>query len=125
MQRGQQLEDVLTARQALHAQRTLTGRGKAKIDVQVLGDACREVQTYEPRARQHQCVVVPRVELVEPRVDVTAYRRHDEVGTPICITVDFQTIEDDDTVTVRDRDTMDQKRVDVGELADYVTEYLR
>jgi len=45
-----------------------------------------------------------------------AYRRHDEVGTPLCITVDFQTIEDDDTVTVRDRDTMQQERVAVAEL---------
>ena len=53
------------------------------------------------------------------------YRRHDEVGTPICITVDFQTIEEDDTVTVRDRDTMEQKRIAVGELADYVREVIR
>lgn len=45
-----------------------------------------------------------------------AYRRHDEVGTPLCITVDFQTIEEDDTVTVRDRDTMQQERVAVAEL---------
>lgn len=45
-----------------------------------------------------------------------AYRRHDEVGTPICITVDFQTVEEDDTVTVRDRDTMEQVRMTVSEL---------
>lgn len=38
------------------------------------------------------------------------YRKHDEVGTPICITIDFQTIEDG-TVTLRDRDTMAQRRV--------------
>jgi glycyl-tRNA synthetase len=53
------------------------------------------------------------------------YRRHDEVGTPICITVDFQTIEEDDTVTVRDRDTMEQQRIAVAELPAYVTDYLR
>jgi glycyl-tRNA synthetase len=53
------------------------------------------------------------------------YRRHDEVGTPICITVDFQTVEEDDTVTVRDRDTMEQKRLAVAELADYVKEVIR
>lgn len=47
------------------------------------------------------------------------YRRHDEVGTPLCITVDFQTL-DDETVTVRDRDTMQQDRVNVSALADYV-----
>ncbi|MCE2460359.1 MAG: glycine--tRNA ligase [Pseudomonadales bacterium] len=45
------------------------------------------------------------------------YRRHDEVGTPLCITVDFQTL-DDETVTVRDRDTMQQERVDTSALAD-------
>ena len=43
------------------------------------------------------------------------YRRHYEIGTPICITIDFDTLEDD-TVTVRDRDTMHQKRVKESEL---------
>ena len=43
------------------------------------------------------------------------YRRHDEVGTPICITIDFETL-DENTVTVRDRDTMTQKRVFVADL---------
>ena len=43
------------------------------------------------------------------------YRRHDEVGTPFCITVDFQSL-DDQTVTVRDRDTMVQERVGITEL---------
>ena len=38
------------------------------------------------------------------------YRRHDEVGTPVCITIDFETLEEN-TVTVRDRDTMKQKRI--------------
>ncbi|MYJ74776.1 MAG: glycine--tRNA ligase [Gammaproteobacteria bacterium] len=47
------------------------------------------------------------------------YRRHDEVGTPLCITVDFQTLEDE-TVTVRDRDTMEQERVNVSVLADHL-----
>jgi glycyl-tRNA synthetase len=37
-----------------------------------------------------------------------SYRRHDEIGTPICITVDFESLEDK-TVTVRDRDTMSKK----------------
>ena len=47
------------------------------------------------------------------------YRRQDEIGTPLCITVDFDTMEDD-TVTVRDRDTMQQIRLPIGELAAYV-----
>lgn len=52
------------------------------------------------------------------------YRRHDEVGTPLCVTVDFQTIEEDDTVTVRDRDTMQQQRVHVTELPDFVKSHI-
>lgn len=43
------------------------------------------------------------------------YRRADEIGVPNCIVIDFQTLEDD-TVTVRDRDTMEQVRVKIGEL---------
>ena len=44
------------------------------------------------------------------------YRRQDEIGTPFGVTVDHQTMEDD-TVTLRDRDTLEQDRVAVGELA--------
>ena len=51
------------------------------------------------------------------------YRRMDEVGTPFCITVDFETLEDD-TVTLRDRDTMQQRRVTVPELLDYLEEQI-
>ncbi len=43
------------------------------------------------------------------------YRRQDEIGTPNCITVDFQSLEDD-TVTIRDRDTTEQKRISISEL---------
>ena len=48
------------------------------------------------------------------------YRKHDEIGTPVCITVDFQTLEDD-TVTVRDRDTMEQKRVALEEVINFLS----
>ena len=51
------------------------------------------------------------------------YRRHDEVGTPICVTVDFETIEGDGTVTVRDRDSMAQQRVAVTDLVRFVRDY--
>jgi glycyl-tRNA synthetase len=43
------------------------------------------------------------------------YRRQDEIGTPYCVVVDFTTLEDD-TVTVRDRDTTKQERVKIGDL---------
>ncbi|OQB08144.1 MAG: Glycine--tRNA ligase [Parcubacteria group bacterium ADurb.Bin216] len=52
------------------------------------------------------------------------YRRQDEIGTPYCITVDFDTIEKDNTVTIRDRDTMEQSRVSVNELNAFFAEKL-
>tara|TARA_B110000014_G_C20115090_1_gene588681 strand:- start:1724 stop:2713 length:990 start_codon:yes stop_codon:yes gene_type:complete len=52
-----------------------------------------------------------------------SYRRHDEIGTPLCITIDFQTL-DDETVTVRDRDTMEQKRINISGLVEYFKDYL-
>ena len=44
-----------------------------------------------------------------------SYRRHDEIGTPLCITIDFQTLEDK-TVTIRDRDTMKQQRLSINKV---------
>ena len=52
-----------------------------------------------------------------------SYRRHDEVGTPLCITVDFETLEDD-SVTIRDRDTMQQKRIAISELPKYLEDLI-
>ncbi len=53
------------------------------------------------------------------------YRRQDEIGTPLCITVDFETVGDgekaaDNCVTVRDRDTMEQVRIPISELKSYI-----
>jgi glycyl-tRNA synthetase len=50
------------------------------------------------------------------------YRRHDEIGTPLCITVDFETLENK-SVTIRDRDTMQQKRLSPDELKNYYEKY--
>ena len=53
-----------------------------------------------------------------------AYRRHDEVGTPLCLTVDFETLEQQpESVTLRDRDTMQQIRVNTAELPNYLRDY--
>ena len=49
------------------------------------------------------------------------YRRQDEVGTPYCITVDFDTLEDN-TVTIRDRDTMEQIRININEIENWMKE---
>jgi len=51
------------------------------------------------------------------------YRRQDEIGTPYCVTIDFDTI-DDDQVTIRDRDSMHQSRVPVSELVDILKDKL-
>jgi len=52
------------------------------------------------------------------------YRRQDEIGTPMCVTIDFDTLEDN-TVTIRDRDTMEQIRLSIDELVDYVTKKIQ
>ena len=49
------------------------------------------------------------------------YRRQDEIGTPLCVTVDFDTLEDE-AVTVRDRDTMKRERVKIADLKDYIAQ---
>jgi len=51
------------------------------------------------------------------------YRRQDEIGTPYCLTIDFNSLEQND-VTVRDRDTMGQKRIKIDKLVDYLKEKL-
>ena len=52
------------------------------------------------------------------------YARADEIGIPLAITVDFDTLEDNQ-VTVRDRDTEAQERIPIAELADYVEKYYK
>ena len=51
-----------------------------------------------------------------------SYRRHDEIGTPLCVTIDFESLEND-TITIRDRDTMEQKRISTSELQSYLLTY--
>ena len=52
------------------------------------------------------------------------YRREDEIGTPYCITIDFET-ENDESVTIRDRDTMEQVRVKIDDLENWLEEKIR
>ena len=47
------------------------------------------------------------------------YRRQDEIGTPYCVTIDFDTLEDN-SVTIRDRDSMEQVRLPIKELVSYI-----
>lgn len=110
------------------------------------GHEARTVMKFHPRIAPIKAAVFPllknRPELVEKARTVFGelqghwpcfwdqvgaigrrYRRQDEVGTPFCITVDFETLETD-TVTVRDRDTMQQSRVAVPELVPLLSESL-
>lgn len=52
------------------------------------------------------------------------YRRQDEIGTPLCVTVDFETVDSDDAVTIRNRDTMEQVRVPVSGLVAAVSDQI-
>ena len=53
-----------------------------------------------------------------------SYRKHDEVGTPLCITIDFDSLESN-TVTIRDRDSMDQKTIQIQELTQYFSNFFK
>ncbi|MCI0873971.1 MAG: glycine--tRNA ligase [Chloroflexi bacterium] len=52
------------------------------------------------------------------------YRRQDEIGTPLCVTVDFETVDEDDAVTIRNRDTMEQVRVPIENLETAIRDQL-
>jgi glycyl-tRNA synthetase len=79
-----------------------------------------------PTARQVNDLIKPRwVSQYDDAGSIgKRYRRQDEVGTPLCVTVDFQTVEEDRAVTVRDRDTMRQERVGIDRLVGYLDAHL-
>jgi len=112
---------------------------------ETVNDETRTVLKLHNRLAPYKVAVLPlskKAELIEPterlgnelrkhwmiEVDVTQsigrrYRRQDEIGTPYCVTVDFETL-DDAAVTVRDRDTMAQDRVGMDGLVGYLSEKL-
>ena len=112
----------------------------AAYDEDEVGGEKRTVLHLDPRLAPYQVAVLPLVEERHPGArwpatssacsspicmcdfDVTQsigkrYRRQDEVGTPFCVTVDFESLEDR-AVTVRERDTTEQVRVPIDALAD-------
>ncbi|CAN5161002.1 glycine--tRNA ligase [soil metagenome] len=104
-------------------------------------DEARTVLRLHPRLAPYKVAILPlskKAELIEPaerlatelrrhfmlEVDVTQsigrrYRRQDEIGTPFCVTIDFETLEDQ-AATVRDRDSMTQERVALTGIRDYL-----
>ncbi len=81
--------------------------------------------TLTPTAREVFDIVSPHymTDYDETQAIGKRYRRQDEVGTPLCVTVDFDTIEDR-AVTVRDRDTMAQDRIAIDQLLNYLADRL-
>jgi glycyl-tRNA synthetase len=128
---------------AAGATRTAMAFLLAAYDEEEVRGETRTVLRLHPRIAPYQLAVLPLSKneqlvpvaeevlgLVQPSFmcdfDVTQaigrrYRRQDELGTPYCVTIDFDTLEDH-AVTVRDRDTMDQERVAIAELVPYLTE---
>lgn len=72
----------------------------------------RAIDVYNELSRMYNC------EYDESGAIGKRYRRQDEIGTPYCVTIDFDTLEDN-CVTIRDRDTMDQVRINIGDLSTY------
>ncbi|MGQ0522018.1 MAG: glycine--tRNA ligase [Actinomycetota bacterium] len=109
----------------------------AAYDTDVVNDETRTVLRLDPRLAPYKVAVLPLskkdtltptarkvLALLQPRwmtdYDETQaigrrYRRQDEIGTPYCVTVDFETLEDD-AVTIRERDSLEQVRVPIDEL---------
>ena len=100
-------------RNVLHRHPALAPYKAAVLPLQKnkLGDKAREV--YELLAKHFM------VDFDDSGAIGKRYRRQDEIGTPLCITIDFDTLEDE-TVTVRDRDTMAQVRMPIAELEGYI-----
>ena len=118
----------------------LAAMAQALEEESLEGDDTRMVARFKPAIAPVQVAVLPlskkealsgksrevfqtildgtplRVQYDETQSIGKRYRRQDEIGTPLCVTVDFDSL-DDDAVTVRDRDTMKQDRVKIAELA--------
>jgi glycyl-tRNA synthetase len=130
---------------AAGATRTMMAFLMAAYDEEEVGDESRTVLRLHPRLAPYKVAVLPlsKKDTLTPLArDVLArlqvhfmtdydetqsigrrYRRQDEIGTPLCVTVDFDSL-DDKAVTLRDRDTMEQERVPIDDLVAMVRDRL-
>ena len=130
---------------AAGATRSMMAFLMAAYDEEQVNDETRTVLRLHPRLAPYKIAVLPLskkdtllpkaeevLALLQPHFmcdyDITQaigkrYRRQDEIGTPYCVTIDFDSLKDD-AVTVRERDSMEQERVATGELVSYLTEQL-
>ena len=95
----------------------------APVQVAVLPLSKKEELTGKAKEIEGALRKIARVQYDETQSIGKRYRRQDEIGTPYCVTVDFDTLTDN-AVTVRDRDTMEQKRIAIAELPQYIKEKL-
>jgi glycyl-tRNA synthetase len=130
---------------AAGATRTMMAFLMAAYDEEEVRGETRTVLRLDPRLAPYQVAVLPlsRNEKLSPvardvlhrlqpiamtEYDETQsigrrYRRQDEIGTPLCVTVDFESL-DDKAVTIRERDTMEQRRVPIDDLVEQVQQLL-
>ena len=130
---------------AAGATRSMMAFLMAAYDEEQVNDDTRTVLRLHPRLAPYKIAVLPLskkdtllpkaeeiLEMLQPHFmcdyDITQaigkrYRRQDEIGTPYCVTIDFDSL-DDDAVTVRERDSMHQERVPTSELVNYLTQQL-
>ena len=122
---------------AAGATRTAMAFLMAAYDEETVNDDTRTVLRFHPRIAPYKVAILPLskkdelvgvsdevLSILQPHYmcdfDVTQaigrrYRRQDEIGTPYCVTIDFDTLEDR-SVTIRERDTMEQERVPIADL---------
>jgi len=127
---------------AAGATRTAMAFLMAAYDEEQVNDDVRTVLRLDPRLAPYKVAVLPlskKAELIEPSTEVLGllqphwmcdydqtqaigrrYRCQDEIGTPFCVTIDFDTL-DDQAVTVRERDSMSQQRVPISDLVDHLS----
>jgi len=117
----------------------------AAYDEDVVNDETRTVLRLHPRLAPYKVAVLPLskkdtltptarevLSILQPHFSTDydetqaigrRYRRQDEIGTPYCVTIDFETLEDR-AVTVRDRDSLEQDRISIDKVVDYLKERL-
>jgi len=119
-------EETATAASGKEERRTVLRLHHALAPIKVAVLPLSRNDKLVPTAREVNDLLKPR--LVTQYDDAGSigkrYRRQDEVGTPFCVTVDFQTVEEDRAVTVRDRDSMSQDRVAIEQLPRYLADRL-
>ena len=95
----------------------------APIKIAILPLIAKEELTAKARELFHRVKMVVQCQYDEKDSIGRRYRRQDAIGTPFCVTVDFETLEDE-CVTIRNRDTLEQVRLPIAEVANYINQHI-